>query len=475
MKVFGNKKDYGAVKKSAVPTYAAEWDAAKPQTGKSYHTKSIIALILSAAICVGTVWSILANVNATYRAANTETAQSTEPAASQQNQPVSSEPEATVAPANQMEGIYNILLVGTDEDDMQVDTLMIAQMNTNDGSTALLSIPRESLVFGNYSVPKISTVYGSAGKGEQGAMALVLAVKDIIGFEVDGYILMTPENFRNTVDELGGVDFEIPQILEESDTEEDWETGEQRLDGTVADKLMRFRDYEDENTQRAEVQQDFVCALLQQLQTVVADTTSEELSSRLEKFMLTDMDAELLASLMQQLLDCDLKQMQTYTLPGENVTIKGAEYYQLDEEAILNMLNDGLNPLDRDLTKYDIFIRTRDDFGSDYVPTVDSYTAWQQATETKPTTSHQNPVTSNTSSNETDPTDPIPDPPPVDEPTDPSGETPTDPPESSEPTDSTDPTDPTDPTESDTPTEPPTPSESETPTDPTPEEPPVEP
>lgn len=468
MKVYGNKHNADSDKRRNVSE--SDYDAAEATSG-GVSTKSIVALILSALICVGTVWGIFANVNA----ANKQAEQPTETETQLQEEPTEAT-EPLVEPANQLEGMYNVLLAGTDDGDMQVDTLMILQMDTASGRTAMLSIPRESLIFGNYAVPKISAVYGNAGKGDKGAQALVLAAKDLVGFEVDGYILMSPSDLRKTVDELGGVDFDVPQDMQETDDQGavlvDLEAGEQHLDGVAAIQLMRYRDYEDENTQRPEVQQDFVCALMQQFQAVADDTGLTELLSELENYMLTDLDAELLNSLAQQMLEIDVEQMQCYTLPGENVTIKGAEYYQLDEAAILKLINEKFNPVDRDLTKYDLAIRTRDDFGElENVPTVDSYTAAQQASNDKPDSSNGG---SGSNTQQPEQTDPIPDLPPEDE-TEPTEEDPnpseeTDP--ETDPTDDTQtPTDPPAPTETEAPTDAPAPTESEAPSDDQPAEP----
>ena len=63
-------------------------------------------------------------------------------------------------PASHKEGFYNILICGTDDDGGRTDTIMIARLDTNDHTVALMSVPRDTLISGNYSVPKINSVYG---------------------------------------------------------------------------------------------------------------------------------------------------------------------------------------------------------------------------------------------------------------------------------------------------------------------------
>ena len=57
-------------------------------------------------------------------------------------------------PVSQKEGFYNILIVGTDDDGIRTDTIMIGRMNTKDHTVALMSIPRDTLIEANYQVPK---------------------------------------------------------------------------------------------------------------------------------------------------------------------------------------------------------------------------------------------------------------------------------------------------------------------------------
>lgn len=70
------------------------------------------------------------------------------------------------APGSLVDGVYNILLVGTNG--TLTDTMMIAHMDTTDHTVALLSVPRDTLIYGNYSVPKLNSVYGGAGCGFSG-------------------------------------------------------------------------------------------------------------------------------------------------------------------------------------------------------------------------------------------------------------------------------------------------------------------
>ena len=54
---------------------------------------------------------------------------------------------------------------------------------------SLGSIPRDTLIYCEYSVPKINSAYGWASGGEAGMEQLLMRVGEIIGFQPDGYVL----------------------------------------------------------------------------------------------------------------------------------------------------------------------------------------------------------------------------------------------------------------------------------------------
>ena len=120
-------------------------------------------------------------------------------------------------PGDHKDGYYNILLVGTDDDGTRTDTIIIARLDTNDHTVALLSVPRDTYINANYAVPKINGAFGVGGKGEKGMESLKKYLKGILGFDVDGYVMVDLEAFVKTVDLIGGVEFNVPRNMYYSD------------------------------------------------------------------------------------------------------------------------------------------------------------------------------------------------------------------------------------------------------------------
>ncbi len=124
-------------------------------------------------------------------------------------------------PVSKKEGLYNILIVGTDGDGGRTDTIMIASLDTTTHSVALMSIPRDTYINANYSVPKINSAYGAGGMGESGIAALENQLAKMLGFEVDGYVMVDLDGFVEIVDLIGGVEFDVPMNMYYSDPTQD--------------------------------------------------------------------------------------------------------------------------------------------------------------------------------------------------------------------------------------------------------------
>ena len=115
-------------------------------------------------------------------------------------------------PASHRAGVYNILICGTDDDGYRTDTIIVAHLDEETHDVALMSVPRDTVVLtGNGGIMKINSVY--AGGGADGMARLSKRLGAMLGFELDGYVLVNLEAFRETVDLVGGVEFDVPQDM----------------------------------------------------------------------------------------------------------------------------------------------------------------------------------------------------------------------------------------------------------------------
>ncbi len=267
-------------------------------------------------------------------------------------------------PASRKAGFYNILVLGTDDDGIRTDTIMIARLNTNDHTVALMSIPRDTLIeYSSLKVPKINGVYGYAGTGDKGVRSLKEQLSKLLGFEVDGHAVVNLKAFVELVDLVGGVEFDVPMRMYYSDPVQDLhidlQAGLQTLDGEKAMQLVRFRKgYASQDIQRTQVQQEFIQALAKKCLSVVNIPKVGEMAKIFSEHVQTDLTIGNIAYFGQELLKCDFENMFTYTLEGEAVNMKGVSYYAIYLHNTLEAVNEYFNPYETDITADHVTILT---------------------------------------------------------------------------------------------------------------------
>lgn len=162
MKLFGNRRRAAHTKKSALP--------------RGTRTALIAAVIvLAVAGSAFAAWKLLvkpverpalsepepeppAEEEAPEPSAVPVTPQELEP----EQQPEEDVP--TEQPKALRDGVYNILICGTDGDGYRTDTIIVAHLDANTHTVALLSIPRDTPVAtGGGGLMKINSVYAGGG------------------------------------------------------------------------------------------------------------------------------------------------------------------------------------------------------------------------------------------------------------------------------------------------------------------------
>lgn len=271
------------------------------------------------------------------------------------------EPVETEQPVSHLDGVYNILLAGTDGDGYRTDTIIVAHLDVNEKKAALLSIPRDTPIESGDKLVKINSVY-AGGKGE-GMERLERTLAQLLGFEMDGYLLVDLNAFKAAVDLVGGVEFDVPQDMYYDDPSQDLhidlKAGRQRLDGEHAMQLVRFRKgYASQDIQRTKVQQAFLLALMDQTIRVESLTKLKEYAEIFSTYAVTDMNVGNLLYFAEQLSKCDRDEITTYTAEGQGMMIRGASCYPLFDWSILSIVNEAFNPYDTQITAANIHVIT---------------------------------------------------------------------------------------------------------------------
>ena len=245
-------------------------------------------------------------------------------------------------------GYYNILLAGTDNDGLRTDTMMIARLDTENHTVALMSVPRDTMIeLSDGKVMKLNSVFGANGCGHEGMQALMLELEKILGFMPSGYALVNLDVFIELVDAIGGVYFDVPQKMYHNDPTQDLlidlQPGYQLLDGDKAMQLVRFRGYAQADIQRTHVQQDFIITVVKQCVSVSNWNKISDYIDIFARNVTSNFTVGNMLYFAQQLMQCNLDDMTSYTLPGRDVWLDAA-YYDLIEEEVAAIVEKDFSP-----------------------------------------------------------------------------------------------------------------------------------
>lgn len=334
---------------------APQNESEEKQSRMSPWTRALLLLIGSVCIFACTVVMCFALMNRSAEADPLPVQEPKELKYEVNLQPPASEdiPPELEAP----ESIYgsnrlNILLIGLDTATNRTDTLVLFSVDIATKESAMLSIPRDTYISGNFDEPRLNQVYKESESGERGIRAVKEMVKDMIGYWPDYYFVLDDATMSGIVDLCGKIDFDVP----EEPSYCDLPAGYQSLSASKAMKLLTFRnDYTEISTEPARIQRSFLQTLLTEL---LQDEEMIEYNSRaIAGFADTDLSADDLAYLGHLLQGTDMKSIYSRALPGEVIEAGGKSYYQVDAEEAVNILNEIFNPLDDDLTVYDVNFR----------------------------------------------------------------------------------------------------------------------
>lgn len=262
----------------------------------------------------------------------------------------------TPAAVKRRTGVYNILCAGRDNAAWNTDVLMLVSFDTENGTASVVQIPRDTYLDGG-KINALWVKYVAAAKRassddpEGDAMEqLCSTLENTLCIQIDHWILCGLEAFREAVDALGGITVDVPCDMDYDDPAQNLSihlsAGEQRLNGTQAEGLVRFRSgYLRGDLGRVEVQKLALTALLRQLREVsllelpaLVTTATKHLRTSL-----SFSDVLFFAKSAQKL---SLSSVTLLTLPGTDCReygTSGAWYYIVSREGTWEVVNRYLN------------------------------------------------------------------------------------------------------------------------------------
>ena len=266
-------------------------------------------------------------------------------------------PEGTKYENSRQDGVYTVLLVGLDQMSGSTDTILVGRFDTVKHEINFVSIPRDTIINVDAEIRKINSVYiGSLNFGGNGIDSLMTQINWLTGFVPDCYAVLDLNTFVEVIDELGGVDFDVPEEMEYvyDDIQERLYVylapGMQHLDGIHAMALCRYRiGYITGDYGRIDVQHAFLKACADQFISLGTIPHARAVAEILGEHLNTNLSTANIAWFMRQLLKCKSEDIHFYTLPSEGRNLQGYSYAVPHLWEWIEMVNSCLNPFETEL------------------------------------------------------------------------------------------------------------------------------
>ena len=257
---------------------------------------------------------------------------------------------------------YNILVSGLDDDNGGSDTNILVRFDVPNKRIDLVSLPRDTLLHNEYRNNKLNFAYAKGG-----TELLMEQIENLLGVPVDFYVTVNLKGFIALVDQIDGVDFDIPINMDYDDPYQDlhihFTKGPRHLNGQGAMEVVRFRHNNDgtgygtEDIGRIGTQQAFLKAVAKQLLQIGNVKNIPALVDIFYTYVKTDLTTGNLVWLGNEALNIGTENIHFATLPGD-----GSGYYNkqsvyvLDAQATCDLVNEALNPYNEALTLEDMDI-----------------------------------------------------------------------------------------------------------------------
>lgn len=258
-------------------------------------------------------------------------------------------------------GLVNILLLGTDDGGYHSDTMMLVSLNGYENKVNILSVPRDTRIFVGGRASKINAAL-SIGKQEEWKGSNKIAedyviqkVKEIVGFPIHYYATVELDGFRNIIDILDGVDFDVPMRMKYDDPYQnlhiDLYPGPQHLNGAQAEGLVRYRSnnsytqgYAEGDLGRIPVQQEFIKAIVDQKLQPQYFWKFDDIFKEIEKNVRTNYGLTEFIRHREMIKNIKAEDINMYQLPGYGAYSGDVSYFFYDTKGTAKLINDHFKP-----------------------------------------------------------------------------------------------------------------------------------
>lgn len=227
---------------------------------------------------------------------------------------------------------------GQSAENARTDAMILSTMNPDKHQIRLVSIPRDTLSYipevGYYDKITHAHAYG-------GPEASMRTVEANLNVPVDYYVRINMEAFAKTVDELGGIEYDVPYDLNEPNTMDKGriklKKGKQQLNGDEVLAVTRTRK-QDSDLKRGQRQMEVLKILFKKAQDTKSLYKLDDIIEIVGKNSKHNLSYSEIKALATNYLANDVD-IQSQQLKGENELLNGIYYINPDVDNLIETSN----------------------------------------------------------------------------------------------------------------------------------------
>ncbi|WP_289780948.1 LCP family protein [Staphylococcus agnetis] len=243
----------------------------------------------------------------------------------------------------------SILFLGIDDSDARrengqsveqsrTDAMILSTLNPDKNQIRLLSIPRDTLSY----IPKVGyydkITHAHAYGGPESSMD---TVEKALNIPVDYYVRINMDAFAETVDELGGIEYDVPYDLNEPNRTDQGrikiKKGKQVLNGEEVLAVTRTRK-QDSDLKRGQRQMEVLKILFRKAQETQSLHKLDDIIKIVGNNSQHNLSYDEIRALATNYLVSDTE-IKTEQLKGENELLNGIYYINPDIDALIKTAN----------------------------------------------------------------------------------------------------------------------------------------
>lgn len=240
----------------------------------------------------------------------------------------------------------NLMVLGLDRDKTRCDVIMLFHFVPSTSSLSLISVARDTRVLANGVYTRINTLYSKGGE-----KMVAEELTKITGLPVHYYVTIDFKGFREIIDTLDGVEFDVPFRMNYDDPTQNLHIhlrkGLQVLNGKKAEQLVRYRKgnykgqgYTEGDLGRINMQQDFMKQLIKQKMNPRYLSRSQKIFDILRQYVKTNIALVDITQYMGSVVKIKDDEIEAFTIPGTSSMIRGKWYFIYDRDKTAEMMKE---------------------------------------------------------------------------------------------------------------------------------------